>query len=1062
MKIFLVIFCICIAIISWGQQYNIKNLDMSDGLPSPYVNSVEIDQNGYVWFATQNGVAYFEGKTIQTLTIEKEDVSIDAPYIFCDSRNRIWVGTTTNGVYLISEKEIKNFNTKNGLPNDWVNTICEDDDGKIWIGTDLGVVYFDNNQINALSDPENWLDDAVYSISKGKDNSIWISTVKNGLIHYENNQFVRYSNEEIGLEESSIYTINSSEAVIYLGSTGEGLFSFDGNSFSKMNIPEIEFAWVAKTIFNDNKLTIITDKGLIIYESSENYDFITVNNGLVSNDLYSGTYDINNNLWLTSGGYGVSIIRNEDIQSFTTDQGLSSNAISTLYFDEKDFFVGTSGKGINIFEKDKGFNQKIDFPSLINTNVTAIQKIGNQLWVGGENFSEGVLILEKNNEGVWKHIRSLKSVKKTNINTTTSISVNSKNTVFISTYGNGIFIIDDSDTIHLSEFNILPSNDVLDLVPFGDNGALVSIYNQGVFHYYGMQLYSFSEKHQLKETNVETIKVDDVGRIFLGNKTKGLTIVDGDNVKNFTTKDGLLSNSVFSIVFDKDNIVWIGTEKGINKLIFDKNLNLIKIESITETNGLISALVIKNGLQLIDNFLWVATNKGLGKINTTTKSDTRNPSKIVLSDIRLFFEKVDWKTYENITTDIFGIPNELILEYNQNHLTFSFNTLSINTQEYSTKLEGWDNDWSPYSPNSEAVYSNLQPGVYTLKVKSRDNYGIESENILEFSVTITPPFWQTWWFRITVLVFIIGMLYLLFKLRTAALLKRQEELEATVEERTREVVEEKKQVEYQKHLVDEKNQEISDSINYAERIQRAMLANHKLLDEYFNEYFVFFQPKDVVSGDFYWASKLTNGDLAIVNADSTGHGVPGAIMSMLNMNSLKEAVVGKEISEPHDILTYTRKVIKETLMNDGSAEGGKDGMDCSLLCFSKNSPTIKFAAANNPVWVVRTLENNEKEFIEFKPDKMPVGKHDRDHEPFNLQEFEYQKGDVIYTLTDGMPDQFGGPKGKKYMYKKLKTFLSEISELPMEAQKEKIHAEFMDWMQSEEQVDDVCIIGVRV
>lgn len=263
-------------------------------------------------------------------------------------------------------------------------------------------------------------------------------------------------------------------------------------------------------------------------------------------------------------------------------------------------------------------------------------------------------------------------------------------------------------------------------------------------------------------------------------------------------------------------------------------------------------------------------------------------------------------------------------------------------------------------------------------------------------------------------------------------------------------------IEEQKHLVEEKHKEITDSINYAERIQRSLLASKELLNENLNELFVFFQPKDVVSGDFYWATKLNNNQFALVTADSTGHGVPGAIMSILNISCLKETV--KEgFMEPSQILNHTRNKIIEILKKDGSAEGGKDGMDCSLICFDLNNNKLTYSAANNPIWIVR-----EKQIIEFSPDKMPVGKHDRDTISFTQHTIEIQKNDMVFTLTDGMPDQFGGPKGKKFMYKQLKELLISISHLQMDEQKEKIANSLNSWIGELEQVDDITIIGIKI
>lgn len=270
------------------------------------------------------------------------------------------------------------------------------------------------------------------------------------------------------------------------------------------------------------------------------------------------------------------------------------------------------------------------------------------------------------------------------------------------------------------------------------------------------------------------------------------------------------------------------------------------------------------------------------------------------------------------------------------------------------------------------------------------------------------------------------------------------------------IVEQKKEVEHAKDLVEEKHKEITDSINYAERIQRSFLSTKEMLDENLKDYFVFFQPKDVVSGDFYWSDTLPNGNFALVTADSTGHGVPGSIMSILNISCLKETVKEGHV-EPAEILNHTRNKIIEILKKDGSVEGGKDGMDCSITVYNFKENKVYIAAAHNPVWIIRGTE-----VIEIKADKMPVGKHDRQDVAFAQHEILLQKGDVIYTLTDGFPDQFGGDNGKKFMSKKLRELLLSIAPLPMSEQKQILETTFKTWIGNLEQVDDVTLIGVRV
>ena len=262
----------------------------------------------------------------------------------------------------------------------------------------------------------------------------------------------------------------------------------------------------------------------------------------------------------------------------------------------------------------------------------------------------------------------------------------------------------------------------------------------------------------------------------------------------------------------------------------------------------------------------------------------------------------------------------------------------------------------------------------------------------------------------------------------------------------------KSEVEMQKKIVEEKNKEITDSINYANRIQGALLASEELLKKNLNEHFVLFNPKDIVSGDFYWARNIEN-KFFLCLADCTGHGVPGAFMSLLNISLLKEAVVEKKIYQPDVILNEVRNEIISVLNPEGSQES-KDGMDCVLCCFENEQ--LKFSCANNCLWIIR-----KNQLIEFKADKMPVGKF-IENRPFTLHTEILQKGDCIYLSSDGYPDQFGGPKGKKFKYKQLENLLLSIHRKPMEEQKVILNNTMNQWRNNMEQVDDICIVGVRI
>ena len=278
-----------------------------------------------------------------------------------------------------------------------------------------------------------------------------------------------------------------------------------------------------------------------------------------------------------------------------------------------------------------------------------------------------------------------------------------------------------------------------------------------------------------------------------------------------------------------------------------------------------------------------------------------------------------------------------------------------------------------------------------------------------------------------------------------------------------EVETQKKEVEKQKYIIEEHQKEIVDSINYAKRIQYALLAHEELLNTYLPEHFVLFKPKDIVSGDFYWATHTKakdNSDLFyLAVCDSTGHGVPGAFMSLLNIGFLSEAINEKEIFKPNEILNYVRQRLISSIGQDEQ----KDGMDAILVkfepqAFLKNNGIVKieYAAANNEPILIR-----DNQVIELPKDKMPVGKGELT-QSFTLQTIELQKGDTLYLYTDGYADQFGGPKGKKFKYKQLNELLLSVNKEPPAIQAEILRETFKNWRGNLEQVDDVCIIGIKI
>ncbi|MGE0560786.1 MAG: tetratricopeptide repeat protein [Flavobacteriales bacterium] len=263
-------------------------------------------------------------------------------------------------------------------------------------------------------------------------------------------------------------------------------------------------------------------------------------------------------------------------------------------------------------------------------------------------------------------------------------------------------------------------------------------------------------------------------------------------------------------------------------------------------------------------------------------------------------------------------------------------------------------------------------------------------------------------------------------------------------------------------LIEEKNKDITDSINYAKRIQDAILPSSTELNKHLKDGFVLYLPKDIVAGDFYWMEVLDD-SILLAAADCTGHGVPGAMVSVVCNSALNRAVGEFHLTQPAEILNKVRELVIETFEQSGEEMEVRDGMDISLVKFDRNlilDHTIEWAGANNPLWIVRTNDRKEAELIEYKPNKQPIGKHFK-QDPFKNHRIKLQKHDTIYLFTDGYADQFGGEKGKKMMYKPFKELLLSIQEKTMDEQKIALEQFFTNWKGDLEQVDDVCIIGVR-
>ncbi|MGZ3885539.1 MAG: two-component regulator propeller domain-containing protein, partial [Bacteroidia bacterium] len=745
--------------------------------------------------------------------------------------------------------------------------------------------------------------------------------------------------------------------------------------------------------------------GLIGYDG-KTFTHYTENEGLPSGFIKTVLADRNDNIWMGTEGSGVIKYDGRSFTNYTSDQGLSGDYIIAIYEDKAgNIWFGSDGEGVSRYDGQSFKTYKEEGGLCYNTVQAIMQDKSGKMW-------------------------------------------------------------------------------------FGTDGGGACSFDGEFFKYY-------SEKQGLSSDYVRSIVEDKEGNIWFGTDGKGLCKLDKSSLsgrrarfERFTTQDGLSNNVIKSILEDaKTGNLWVATEKGLNYL--DLNLGAAKDSSqkksvqvhiFTSANGL-KANNFMNNSALIDrnHHAWWGNGKALSTLDLNTFKISEDIPHLQLNAIELEQTYIDFyaladslksghpmvvgdvtkKSLGGVTfsgvAGFYNYPENLELPYNINHLTFHFSALEWSAPDkirYQYMLQGLDKDWSPPTTDNKALYSNLPSGDYVFKIKAT---GLSQKwtNEFEYRFSIHPPWWKTWWAYILYVALSAGVLYIVFRWRTAQLRERQKQLEQTVAERTAEVVE-------QKELIEEKQKEIVDSINYAKRIQRALLASDQMLDTNLKNYFLYFQPKDIVSGDFYWAAHDSADNFVLVTADSTGHGVPGAMMSMLNISCLNEAINERKYTNPAKILNHVRERIIQSLSRDGSLEGGKDGMDCSVAVFDFKNKKLSYAAANNPIWIMRKNAEGAIEVTDLKPDRMPVGKHERDSVSFSEHTVELQEGDMIFTLTDGFADQFGGPKGKKFTNKRLKDLLAHNAAKPLAEQKEAVAKAMERWKFGIEQIDDICLIGVRI
>ncbi len=603
----------------------------------------------------------------------------------------------------------------------------------------------------------------------------------------------------------------------------------------------------------------------------------------------------------------------------------------------------------------------------------------------------------------------------------------------------------------------------------------------------------------------DAYKVDSISLSNINDTVFFHNIVTINDEMTFLTNAGLFH-------YDNQNIVK-------DSVAFDGCLNNIPISDIKKVDENNYYVLISNNDGYKMNLGLVAKEAGKYKFKTIPFKKMKYINKVYLSNNKKFWvisPKRLFKIHENQTK--YGIvfhtlinrvtvnrdsvifagayydesasrrevclnqPKNFIptLAYEDNHIAFEFVMTSyeeenLNLYSYTISKNGEEEQWSHWTHETKKEYTNLDEGEYVFKVKSKNIFGTES-SVSKYSFIIAPPWYRTYWAYVFYVIFFVIFVYILIKLKIRHLQKENDKLEKIVKERTDEITKQNEEILQQKEEIEAiadnlknanekilqsnkeiktKNRQITDSIQYAKRIQTAAMPKHEQIKELLPSHFIFFKPRDIVSGDYYWIREIKD-FIIVMAADCTGHGIPGAFMSMLGISLYNEIARRPEITNLAQSLNYLRSELKNTLDQTSEYEETKDGIDLSVIAIDRKNHKLQYAGANNPIFVV---QNNELKM--YEADKMPVGVS-LIEQPFTNQTIDINDGDLVYLFSDGYIDQFGGEKYRRFTRQRFQRLIEACKDKPIDEQYEIIKNTHEKWRNNTMQLDDILVIGLKI
>lgn len=731
-----------------------------NGLSHNEVMCLLEDREGNIWIGTMGGgLSVWDGAKFTHYSV-KEGLSHNVVRSLLEDRNgNIWIGTQEGGLSMWNGKGFTNYTVKRTvrsgrqesgyrevccLSNYTITSLLEDREGQIWIGTiGGGVNVWDGNQFTYYTQAEGLGSNAVASLLKDTNGNIWIGT-SNGVNVWDGARFTRYTTKE-GLHHNEVVALSEDqEGKIWVGSPSKGLSIWDGNGFSHISTGEgLSNNSITSLLTDRNGKTWIgTQEGANLWDRPGFTRYIE-SQGLNHNDIWSLLQDRSGNIWIGSSGGGLSVWDGKGFTHYTEADGLKGNWFHGLLEDQEgNIWIGTVGDGVSVWD-GKGFTQYTTAEGLIHDYVfNLLEDREGNIWIA---TYKGVSRWDGSG---FTNYTTKQGLSSSDVN---SLLEDRNGNIWMGTWGGGVSVWDPD-----------------------------ALTGQGGFSH-------FTEAEGLSDDFVGRCLMEDrEGNIWIGSPNRGVSVWDGEGFTYYTTEEGLSHNNVWSLFENKSGEIWIGTEKGLNRLRKFDGTGEFELQKYLNPDGL-GGLTIRKILVDQQERLWLGGKAGIDVMDLRVhQSDTSRPN-LVLRDLQLFYEFIDWRQMQDslkkgvdptigeqnlqiskVNFDsvqaFTNLPDKPVFPHNFNQLTLAWNGIHLSAPhklQYSYFLEGKDQRWSPPINESKITYHDLRPNDYIFKVKAVGGNGQWSKTVA-YAFRVRPPWWLSWWAYLIFLSLAFGLIYLVY------------------------------------------------------------------------------------------------------------------------------------------------------------------------------------------------------------------------------------------------------------------------------------------------------------